>query len=159
MMLRNFSLKASALAIAVTTAMTTVLPAMASPSANGRYDGLIQTLTCYEDRDTYGDHNDYGYWDGGDWCGQSGAAGYWVYDYPNWYVWSYESAAVPAGEDSAYGKYSDLTQVLTCAADVDAYGDYYDYGYWGGGSWCGQSGAAGYWVYSYPSWYVWRTTN
>ena len=158
-MLRQLSLKIPTLAIAITSVVTATLPAIASPTANGRYDGLIQTLTCHKDRGAYGEYHDYGYWDGGSWCGQTGAAGYWVYDFPNWYVWRYETDAVPAGEDSAYGSYSNLLQVLTCSDDVDAYGEYYDYGYWGGGSWCGQTGAAGYWVYSYPSWYVWGSVN
>jgi len=60
---------------------------------------------------------------------------------------------------SVNGKYSGLIQVLTCPADADSYGQFRDYGWWGGGSWCGQSGQAGYWVWVNPSWYVWRSKN
>ena len=48
-----------------------------------------------------------------------------------------------------------LLQDLRCESDRDKYGEYYDNGYWEGGAWCGVEGKAGYWVYSYPSWYVW----
>ncbi len=56
---------------------------------------------------------------------------------------------------SADGKYTDLRQVLECSKDRASYGEFNDYGYWGGGPWCGQQGKSGYWVYLYPSWYVW----
>ena len=56
-------------------------------SANGKYDNLIQILNCPRDRSTYGEFNDYGYWQGGAWCGQTGKPGYWVWVEPNWYVW------------------------------------------------------------------------
>ncbi len=57
---------------------------------------------------------------------------------------------------SAYGKYSTLIQVLNCPADKATYGNYTDYGYWGGGAWCGQQGSAGYWVWVFPNWYIWK---
>jgi len=57
---------------------------------------------------------------------------------------------------SVQGKYSRLTQVLTCPQDQASYGNFSDYGYWGGGAWCGQTGEAGYWVWVTPNWYVWK---
>lgn len=59
------------------------------------------------------------------------------------------------GSSSANGKYSNLIQQLTCPADKATYGEYSDYGWWGGGAWCGQQGKAGYWVWVAPTWYVW----
>lgn len=56
-------------------------------SANGRYDELIQELSCPSDREKYGYFHDYGYWQGGEWCGQIGQAGYWVWLGSTWYVW------------------------------------------------------------------------
>lgn len=56
-------------------------------SANGKYSNLIQKLQCKKDKKTYGEYQDYGYWSGGAWCGDVGKAGYWVWVYPNWYVW------------------------------------------------------------------------
>ncbi|MDK9716305.1 MAG: hypothetical protein OEL57_00175 [Trichlorobacter sp.] len=57
---------------------------------------------------------------------------------------------------SASGKYSELVQVMNCPKDGNSYGNFKDYGYWGGGAWCGQQGKAGYWVWVAPNWYVWK---
>jgi len=56
---------------------------------------------------------------------------------------------------SADGKYRNLLQELSCPSDQSTYGEYRDYGYWGGGPWCGYKGKAGYWVWVNPNWYVW----
>lgn len=58
-----------------------------STSAGGKYENLIQVLPCPSDKSKYGEFNDYGYWEGGTWCGQSGRSGYWVWAAPKWYVW------------------------------------------------------------------------
>ncbi|MDQ7090533.1 MAG: hypothetical protein Q9M50_07795 [Methylococcales bacterium] len=89
----------------------------------------------------------------GSWCGQQGKAGYWVWLQPSWYVWADKASA---NKTSAAGKYSGLLQTLNCPKDKSQYGQYRDYGYWGGGSWCGQVGVAGYWVWVVPNWYVWK---
>jgi len=65
---------------------------------------------------------------------------------------------VPA-EATAKGKYSNLVQVMNCPRDSGSYGDFKDYGWWGGGPWCGQTGKAGYWVWVAPDWYVWSVKN
>ena len=57
---------------------------------------------------------------------------------------------------SVGGKYSGLIQRLTCEADRKNYGEFRDWGHWGGGKWCGQQGKAGYWVWVAPTWYVWQ---
>jgi len=59
-------------------------------SLNGKYRYLLQKLRCERDRQSYGEHRDYGYWSGGPWCGQQGKAGYWVWVEPYWYVWRYK---------------------------------------------------------------------
>ncbi len=61
------------------------------------------------------------------------------------------------GSASANGKYHNLLQKLACPSDRAKYGKYRDYGYWGGGPWCGQTGKAGYWVWVAPNWYIWGT--
>ncbi|MEM9154892.1 MAG: hypothetical protein AAGB13_07600 [Cyanobacteria bacterium P01_F01_bin.33] len=150
------------LAISLVAARTpAALSLPRTASANSKYANLAQVLYCPSDRQTYGDVNDYGYWNGGSWCGQVGMAGYWVYTYPNWYVWSSagRGPALPpqlANIASMGGKYSTLVQVLDCPRDRATYGEVSDYGYWNGGDWCGQTGVAGYWVYAYPNWYVWQ---
>ncbi|WP_026102234.1 hypothetical protein [Pleurocapsa sp. PCC 7319] len=60
---------------------------------------------------------------------------------------------------SANQKYSNLIQVLNCPNDRSNYGDFDDWGYWGGGSWCEQTGKAGYWVWVAPNWYIWQKQN
>lgn len=156
----------SAVAIAATTSLIATAPIVQaqpiSASVDGRYEDLEQVLYCPQARGEYGSFNEYGYWEGGVVCDDEyGSAGYWVYDFPNWYIWNYDVDADSNYEDptSAYGQYSGLVQVLTCYDDAAGYGDYSNYGYWEGGSWCGQYGEAGYWVYSYPDWYVWSYEN
>ena len=58
---------------------------------------------------------------------------------------------------SAFGAYTDLIQTIDCPKDAADYGEYSNYGYYGGGYWCGQVAAAGYWVYNYPTWHIYRT--
>jgi len=123
-----------------------------SASVNGKYSNLIQQLNCPSDQLRYGEFSDYGYWAGGTWCGQIGEAGYWVWVFPNWYVWQNQKSS----STSANGKYSNLIQRLNCPADKSRYGEFSDYGYWAGGAWCGQTGEPGYWVWVSPNWYVWQ---
>jgi hypothetical protein len=124
-------------------------------SVNGKYTNVIQILNCPSDQGQYGEFKDYGYWGGGDWCGDQGKAGYWVWVAPNWYVWADKGEQIPA-RASVHGKYSKLTQILKCPSDRAQYGEFRDYGYWGGGDWCGKQGKAGYWVWVAPNWYVWK---
>lgn len=51
----------------------------AKASMNGDYIDIIQVLPCLTDSITYGSHYDWGYYAGGEWCGQGGKSGYWVY--------------------------------------------------------------------------------
>lgn len=67
----------------------------------------------------------------------------------------YRSEEAPTA--SANGKYEDLIQEISCPSDSKQYGRFTDYGYWRGGSWCGEMGREGYWVWLKPTWYVWRT--
>lgn len=143
------------LGMAVLGLTPTFAIAASAESANGKYTDLIQELHCPSDSAQYGNFRDYGYWGGGAWCGQTGAAGYWVWVNPTWYVWRSEGNSVSALA-SANGTYSGLLQTLYCPSDSAQYGQFKDYGYWGGGAWCGQNGSAGYWVWANPNWYVWR---
>lgn len=71
----------------VVTAPANNVPAKAT--VNGKYSGLVMVLNCPGDQKTYGQFNDWGYWNGGGgtWCNQPAKAGHWVYVAPNWYVW------------------------------------------------------------------------
>jgi len=53
------------------------------------------------------------------------------------------------------GKYTGLLQSFECPSDIDAIGPLLDLGYYEG-VWCDQTGVEGYWVYSYPTWYIWE---
>lgn len=57
-------------------------------TVGGKYGDLVATLTCPSDRKTYGSFRDYGFWNGGQWCGQDGPSGYWVYIAPTWYIFA-----------------------------------------------------------------------
>jgi len=56
-------------------------------SAYGKYVGLKQVIECRHDRAVYGRYQDYGYRQRDVRCRQMGKGGYWVYDYPRWYIW------------------------------------------------------------------------
>ena len=124
-LMRNFPRRLSVMAIATTTAVMATLPTFASPSVNGRYEGLIQTMNCPAAEPEYGSYNHYGYWEGGDYiCGnQYAEAGYWVYDYPNWYVWACDTnnyEDLSHGEPtSEYGVHDNRVPVPTCYKDQD----------------------------------------
>ena len=77
------------------------LTAEQTASVDGNYSHLLQTLHCPSDVNDNGDFLDYGYWSGGDWCGQTGVPGYWVWVNPNWYVWENSKYAENAGNGSS----------------------------------------------------------
>ncbi len=57
-------------------------------SVNGKYYNLLQTLYVPQDQGSYGDFYDWGYYSGTSYAGYSNLKpGYWVYVYPNWYIW------------------------------------------------------------------------
>lgn len=63
-------------------------PTNLSPDAGGKYEGRLHVIYAPEDRETYGAYRDWGYWSGTAYHGVDHLSpGYWVYAYPNWYVW------------------------------------------------------------------------
>lgn len=56
-------------------------------SVNGRYETLLNKVMCPQDRGQYGEFNEYGQWQGTQYCGQQVTPGWWVYAYPYWFVW------------------------------------------------------------------------
>ena len=66
-----------------------MLPAMAkSPSNDGQYYELKRSYECRRDLKQYGRFHNYGYWQGGRWCGRNMPGGYYVYKDGTWYIWS-----------------------------------------------------------------------
>jgi hypothetical protein len=63
-------------------------PDMTMASVNGKYYNLLMTLNVPQDQASYGNFYDWGYYTGTSYAGYNNIpAGYWVYVYPNWYVW------------------------------------------------------------------------
>ena len=66
----------------------TMSPDMVKASVNGKYYNLLTVISVPDDRGSYGDFDDWGYYSGTSYAGYSNLpAGYWVYVYPNWYIW------------------------------------------------------------------------
>lgn len=57
---------------------------------------------------------------------------------------------------SMNGRYSEILQKISCPDDVRHYGEFREYGYRAGETWCGVTAATGYLVWVSPNWYVWR---
>ena len=159
-----------ATALALFAGMSVLAPAQSQSNVvgydvNGKYHDIITTYGCAEDIQNYGDFYDYGYWAGGYDCGAERPAGYYVWLNGAWAVWRSASGTFPDAPKNpdpnlgfdAGGKYYDAIANFGCAADVDRYGEYYDYGYWGGGNYCGADRPAGYYVWYQGAWAVWAT--
>ena len=58
-------------------------------------------------------------------------------------------------KESLGGKYSQLIKILNCPQDKARYGTFNDEGHNKAITYAGVSVPEGYWVYSYPKWYVW----
>ena len=57
-------------------------------TSGGTYDVLLDKLTVPEDVNAYGSFHEFGWWSGSEYRGRTGLpAGYWVYVYPDWYIW------------------------------------------------------------------------
>ncbi len=57
-------------------------------TVDGKYRRLLKKIEVRSDFANYGDFQDYGHWDETDYSGHSDLpAGYWVWVYPNWYIW------------------------------------------------------------------------
>ncbi len=128
-------------------------------SVNGKYQTLLMTVYAPQDQASYGSYYDWGYSTTTSWGGYSNLpSGYWVYVYPNWYIWKSISAGGGANltKASVSGKYYNLLRVINVPQDRGSYGDFDDYGYYSSTSYAGYDYVpAGYWVYLYPDWYIW----
>ena len=136
---------------------------LTTASVNGKYSTLLMTLYVPQDQGSYGNFNDYGFYTSTSYAGYTDIpAGYWVYVYPNWYVWKNVSTGGGSNttKASVNGKYFNLLMTLYVPQDQGSYGNFYDWGYYTGTSYAGYSNIPpGYWVYVYPNWYVWGNTR
>ncbi|MFH1421980.1 MAG: hypothetical protein ABIH42_04620 [Planctomycetota bacterium] len=61
---------------------------------------------------------------------------------------------------SVKGRYIEPFYVLNAPEDSAKYGEFNDYGYWGGGTWLDvPNNPAGYWVYVKPYWIVFKKSS
>jgi hypothetical protein len=139
-------------------------PALKKATADGKYAKLLAVIHAPDDKDSYGEFNDYGPYDGSEWAGYTGLPkGNWVYVAPHWYIWEKEGKddePLPLKKAAADGKYSKLLAVIHAPDDKSSYGDFNDYGPYEGSEWAGYGGLpTGNWVYVYPHWYIWETTK
>ena len=68
-------------------------------SVHGKYRTLLRRIHCPEDRPAYHDFNDYGLYTGTSWHNYTNLPpGYWVYVYPDWYIWRDGPAAPPGAQ-------------------------------------------------------------
>jgi HEAT repeat protein len=81
---------------AVIVAIVTIDPdnkkvANAAPkkaSVNGKYKKLLRRIKVEQDKASYTEFSDYGYYTGTSYVGFTDLPpGYWVYVYPHWYIW------------------------------------------------------------------------
>jgi hypothetical protein len=57
-------------------------------SVGGKYRKLLREIKVPQDFATYRYFSDYGHYEGTEWAGYTNLPpGYWVYVYPNWYIW------------------------------------------------------------------------
>jgi RNA polymerase sigma factor (sigma-70 family) len=155
--------------------------APAKASVNGKYSRLLKKLKVPQDRQAYGDFNDFGHWTGTSYAGFDDLPpGHWVYVQPYWYIWGrvHGGKKAPNQENiiggkkalkkenlkdkealkkaSVNGKYGRLLKKIKVEEDRKTYTDFHEC-YWDGDSWAGHDNLpAGHWVYVAPYWYIWR---
>ena len=132
-------------------------------SVRGKYETILKTFSVPADKDRYGNLYDLGYQDKATYgTNRNLPSGYWVYAYPYWYIWKTESGETGGSLDytkaSVKGKYETILKTFSTPADRDRYGDLYDLGYQDRTTYgTNRNLPAGYWVYAYPYWYIWKT--
>jgi hypothetical protein len=57
-------------------------------SVKGKYRNLLRAISVPQDRQSYTDFREWGYYTGTEYYGYKNLpAGHWVYVYPRWYIW------------------------------------------------------------------------
>lgn len=67
---------------------TPAAEAKVKASLKGKYRNLLKTIEVPQDQSAFGNFSEWGHWTGNHWAQHENLpAGYWVYVYPNWYIW------------------------------------------------------------------------
>lgn len=139
-----------------------VNPDVAKASVNGKYTKLLAHVEVPSDEALYGKFKEYGYYPACKYGNVQCPEGHWVYLAPRWYIWK-NKAGGQSGPNpilvkaSANGKYANLLTQFAVPGDRANYGDFKDYGYYAATTYANAQQPAGYWVYSTPNWYIWKT--
>ena len=88
-------------------------------TVDGKYQMLLRQIKVPDDKDSYGDFNDYGLFGGNSYAGFDDLPkGYWVYVAPYWYIWRDQSAEAAQRPKRAWGP-----EQATGKPDTDMAGD------------------------------------
>ena len=133
-------------------------------SLYGKYSGLLKKIHCNKRKGsnlkefTRFNFKDAGFFKGGNWCGKKkGPAGYYVLHHGDWYVWKKLNNKFNRKRTASIGgKYRKLLKVLNRPLDKSTYKEFIEYGYKPYGLRLGTWAPAGFYVYVYPKWYIWK---
>jgi len=134
-------------------------------SVNRKYKTILKTFSAPADREIYGELYDWGRRNSTTYGrNRNLPTGYWVYSYPNWYIWKAKSGKTESLLDyakaSVDGKYETLLKTFPVPSDSDRYGEFHDWGLRTSSTYGMERNIpTGYWVYSYPYWYIWKSKN
>jgi hypothetical protein len=132
-------------------------------SVNCKYKTILKTFLASADRETYGELYDWGFRTSTTYGrNRKLPTGYWVYSYPNWYIWKAKSGKTESLLDYAKasldGKYETILKTFLVPSDSDRYGVFHDWGFRTSVTYGMERDLpTGYWVYAYPYWYIWKT--
>jgi hypothetical protein len=148
----------------VFTATTPTLSDMDHASVGRIYTELLKTIDVPQDVAKYGDlYQGMGYQNRTSYGGYEGLpSGYWVYVKPSWYIWKRKagesSGSLDLWKASVNYKYKTILKTFSAPADKDTYGEFYDWGHHTSTTYGrNRNLPTGYWVYSYPHWYIWKS--
>ncbi len=134
-------------------------------SVNRKYKTILKTFSAPADRDTYGELYDWGLRTSTTYGrNRNLPTGYWVYSYPYWYIWKTKSGRIESLLDyekaSVDGRYETILKTFLAPSDSDRYGEFLDWGLRTSTTYGMERNLpTGYWVYSYPYWYIWKTKS
>ncbi|GEM_PF-480263 len=139
-------------------------PSYDKASVDGKYRGLLKTLNVPNDRYSYRDLYEGGYRTTSSYRGNYNLPkGYWVYLYPYWYIWEKvtgDGGSTDENRASINNKYSRLLKTVYAPNDRYSFRDLYEWGYRTISSYKESYNLPrGYWVYSFPYWYIWESES
>ena len=147
------------------TAATPALSDMDHASMGKIYTELLKVIDVPEDADKYSIAQELGYQNRTSYGGSEGLpSGYWVYLKPSWYIWKRKAGETADSLDywkaSVNYRYKTILKTFPAPADGDTYGELSGRGLRTSTTYGrNRNLPAGYWVYSYPCWYVWKTKS